>query len=160
MLHSLMNSTNTYVLSYDEYVDFSQRYKKEHRTYIIFNNQVRKKPGEHWLALYLYDNGCVDYFDSYGDTFGSFQSQYRTLFNTLIKHNIKIKHFSRIRVQDYESSLCGAHCLFFLTLRYMDVSFRNIYDKVYDSNDSVSNDSLVEKFLEIFFSEEQKKTII
>ena len=44
MLHSLVNSTNTYVLSYDECVDFFQRYEKEHRTYIIFNNEVRKNP--------------------------------------------------------------------------------------------------------------------
>ena len=155
MLHTLVNSKNVFIFSYDECVHFFQTYRNRNVSYIIFNNQPRIQSGEHWIALYLYGNGYVDFFDSYGDTFGSFQRQYKALFNMLIRQKIKIKHKSHIRVQDYESSLCGAHCLFFLTLRYMSLSFKNIYEKIYHWNDSVLNDSLVEKFLKYFFSDEK-----
>ena len=154
MLHVLVHSKNVHVLSYDECISFFETYRKQNVTYVIFNNQPRPQSGEHWIALYLYGNGYVDFFDSYGNTFGSFQTQYRALFNVLMKKEIKIKHESHIRVQDFGSSLCGAHCLFLLVLRYMNVPFQTIYNKVYHPRDSVLNDSLIEKFIKIFFSDE------
>ena len=151
MLFSLVNSTNICVFSYDECLRFLQSYNKLDTYYIIFNSEPRSDPGEHWLALYIYGNKVIEFFDSYGETFGVLEVQYGSLYDVLKRHGFKIRHRSLIQVQDYESSLCGVHCLFFLTLRYMDVSFKDIYIKVYRWNNPVICDSLVENFLKIFF---------
>ena len=151
MLYSLVNSTNIRVFSYDECLRFLQSYNKQDVYYIIFNNEPRPYPGEHWLALYIYRNKIVEFFDSYGETFGALETQYESLYETLKKHGFIIKHQSLLQVQDYESSLCGVHCLFFLTLRYMNVSFKDIYIKIYRWDNPVICDLLVENFLKIFF---------
>ena len=151
MLYYLVNSTNIHVFSYDECLRFLESYNKQDTYYIIFNNQPRSHPGEHWLSLYIYEKRIVEFFDSYGETFGPIEIRYESLYSTLKKCGFKLRYRSFFQVQDYESSLCGVHCLFFLTLRYMDVSFNDIYEKVYRWNNPVICDSLVEKFLKIFF---------
>jgi len=110
---------------------------------LIINTDERRKSGKHWFALYLYkecEEVKVDFFDSYGNAF----SKYR------VKFPFKISLSNYRQVQQTSSSVCGAHCLFFLYYRSRGLTLPKILKKY--SRNFIVNDNMVRLFVSLLQS--------
>ncbi len=108
----------------------------------IANTDPSDKPGVHWVAIFVNSDGKAEYFDSYGlkpfvPSISTFLEQY------------KERCYSRKRLQDQFSSVCGHYCLYFLIKRWMNVSMEDILQKFtenYEENDNLITDWVNETF--------------
>ena len=103
---------------------------------LVFNNQPKSEPGQHWLAIYgvaapskggaaLNSGGGlhieIEFFDSYAlpPAAYSLHSQFKS-----------IVHFSKVSLQSPSSALCGHYCLYFLFARSHGLSFPLIISRL------------------------------
>ena len=82
--------------------------RKKPRGYIL-NTDPSNKPGSHWVAMYLTEDGKGKFWDSYGQAPG-FYSQNFTQF--LGKHCGTFT-WNRKILQAFSSDMCGQYTLFF-----------------------------------------------
>nr|DAC81397.1 TPA_asm: adenain [Pimephales minnow adintovirus] len=112
-------------------------------TMAIVNTDPAGLPGEHWLAVYLPEQGPACFFDSFGNPPNS------PRFPTTIEHFLATNHpqvlYSDRRVQDYSSNTCGQHCLFFLYHLAKGCDYDRVM-KLY-SEDYIKNDKMVSRFV-------------
>lgn len=105
---------------------------------LIANTDNHDKPGTHWIAVYLTNNGNAIYFDSYGLPPIVHQHHQRVTMNSRnYKWNTK-------RLQSFNSSVCGQYCVMFLhymSRGYSLEKFCNLF-----SNDCKNNDMIVQNF--------------
>ena len=73
----------------------------------IFNTDPSYKTGQHWIAVCVSKNH-VFYFDPLA-AFEHATNEIQTFFKRFDKHLI----FNNLRIQSYDSSKCGIHCLVF-----------------------------------------------
>ncbi len=101
----------------------------------VANNHPLSKPGEHWVAFYVDD--VVEYFDSYGlpplDVFKKYLKKF-----SQVKHNT-------VTLQDFNSTVCGQYCIFFLHYRCRGYSMDEIVSFL--NSKPNKNDDLVEDFV-------------
>ncbi|GFR06379.1 hypothetical protein TNCT_454921 [Trichonephila clavata] len=85
---------------------------------VIVNTQVKVGEYGHWLALY-YQNGALEFFDSFGRHFSAFPyiSDYVKEFPDVVTNNIQF--------QSENSEVCALYCIFYNLWRYLK------YDKSY-----------------------------
>ena len=79
---------------------------------IIVNEDIAQLPGSHWCALYLFQNGRGEYFDSYGRSPDIYIAKY------LRKQAPKGWEYNARPVQSVWSTLCGGFCLQYLEARH------------------------------------------
>jgi hypothetical protein len=111
-------------------------------TLYFLNTDLSVNPGEHWCAAYFYENVC-EFFDPYG-----FAPETYSLDSIIDPHCSKRYHNVK-RVQGFDKSTCGHHCLFFSLHRCRGIPFYDIMTKYY-SDDIAINDRLVFSFLQKF----------
>jgi hypothetical protein len=101
---------------------------------MVINIDPSKKPGSHWVAVFISAEGNAEYFDSYG---------LKPAVPAIKKFLQKFKHcqYSKKQVQDYISSVCGQYCIYFLVKRWQNVSMTEILDQF--SENLEENDQLV-----------------
>jgi hypothetical protein len=75
----------------------------------VINTDKRGEPGEHWVAVYYLSPANGEFFDSFGNSplllgFGK-----RSLPNITI--------WSKVRLQAFNSDVCGEYCIHYLAMR-------------------------------------------
>ena len=75
---------------------------------LIANTDNHDKPGVHWVAVFLNQQGHAVYFDSYGLPPQVPQHLQR------VRMNCKIYKWNTKRLQSFNSLVCGQYCLMFL----------------------------------------------
>ena len=108
----------------------------------IVNSDESDQPGTHWLAVYLTRDGGAEFVDSYGlspETYGE------RFYAFLRKHGSRLIH-NEVRLQSFNTTVCGQHCLFYLLHCCRDISMRAITSTFTD--DYLVNDVLVQDFIE------------
>lgn len=79
----------------------------------IANTDKHTKSGKHWCAFYVEKPGTVEFFDSFGESPG----YYNTFFPLWIhKHAQSLKINNKV-IQGQFSDVCGQFCLYFLRQR-------------------------------------------
>lgn len=109
----------------------------------IVNTDTSSQPGQHWLAIYLTQDGTGCFFDSFGNAPDC--DRFPITIKNFLTSNAPVVLYSTKRVQDFTSDACGQHCVFFLyhLARGRDYNYvMNLY-----SNDYIKNDKMVSLFV-------------
>jgi hypothetical protein len=85
----------------------------------VCNTDPHSKPGQHWVAIYLDNDGCGEYFDSYGlapddDILPIYTQKYLKTF--LQKHTTSWT-YNTTSLQNPVTAVCGQYCVFYLLHR-------------------------------------------
>lgn len=110
---------------------------------LVVNTHPHNLPGEHWLAIYLTADGRGEFFDSYGHDPSS--PLFLKSIVKFLRKNANETIFQTRQLQASDSVVCGHHCIFFLQLRNMGLSFEQILELY--SDDLAQNDLMVEQFV-------------
>ena len=104
---------------------------------MVVNEDVSSKQGTHWVALFKFDNGIVEYFDSYG------RQPMANCVKAYLTDQLVI--VCKKQVQSLLSDTCGHHCVYYLCHRARGIPYEDIVDS-YKLPDY--NDTLVRQFVE------------
>ena len=75
---------------------------------LVLNTDPARKSGEHWVAVYINENGHCTFFDSYGGGPTSEYHRYR------LRRLCKRISYSKSQLQSFDSQVCGEYCITFL----------------------------------------------
>lgn len=106
--------------------------------FYILNTDPSDKPGEHWVAVYIGET--PEFFDSLGHSPSHYYNEFEYL---LVNRGPKYMYNAK-RIQNYGSDVCGHYCIFYVVLRSMGYSLKDIV-RVFN-NDLYSNDRVVRLF--------------
>jgi len=106
---------------------------------LIVNTDESSKPGEHWVAIYLYDNCSAEYFDSFG-----LMPLHHEILMFLRRNKIKNLVYNPNQIQSITSNTCGAYCVLFVKFKCLNFNFCDLI-KCFSSN-TFKND------IKIFYS--------
>ena len=116
---------------------------------IVANTDDSKKPGAHWVAMYVDSEGRGTFFDSYGLPPMVPQHIDR------LRRNCTVYEWNIQQLQSINSIVCGEYCIDFLF--YMSRGFElNMFCSLF-SNDSRKNDSLSKKLFNKITKKKRKK---
>ena len=113
----------------------------------IVNTDTYSRPGTHWCAVYIDQNGNGEFFDSFGnqpDHYGYFFIRF------LRKHCGESITVNTKAIQSDFSRLCGMFCVFYLHQRFHHVPAINILSMFSPSNKSLNDVFLHQNILRIF----------
>lgn len=110
---------------------------------VILNTHPSGLPGQHWLAIYINEEGVGCFFDSFGNK-PDYQG-FPSIIKNFLKLNSKEIQHSNVQVQDFTSDTCGQHCVFFLY--HMTKGFDYDYVLKMYSDDLIKNDKKVSTFV-------------
>ena len=105
---------------------------------LVCNTDPHNKPGEHWVVLYIGNDSCGEYFDSFAMnpclTFERYLNKYCKRWTSCKRH-----------VQNIFSKYCGHYCIFYSLFRSIGYDIDVVIDCFKD--DTVLNDLMVHKFV-------------
>jgi hypothetical protein len=107
-----------------------------HPRMLICNTDPSTKPGNHWIAIYIDDNGRGEYFDSFGRAPNAHFEHYM---NT----NCASWTFNKKQLQSIISAFCGFYCCVYVKLRCRGIDMPKIIGMF--TNDTGYNDLLVHR---------------
>lgn len=112
-------------------------------TMVIVNTHTSDLPGEHWLAVYISEDRVGCFFDSFGNKpdYGRFPTMIADFLNT----SCTTQQYSTRQVQDFTSTTCGQHCVFFLYHMAKGCSYEEVISKY--SFNLAKNDNMVSAFV-------------
>ena len=105
---------------------------------LISNTDPSNKPGRHWIAIYVDENGRGEYFDSFGRPPDKH-------FELYMNRHCRNWIFNRVQLQSIASSFCGFYCCMYCLFRSRMVDM-NAFIKMF-TNDTGFNDLIVHRFL-------------
>jgi hypothetical protein len=109
---------------------------------LIVNTDPSDMPGDHWISIYIESKtSMLEYYDSYGNGI-NFYSIHFINFAKRLKRDI-LENI--VRLQSYNSTVCGYYALYFLCKRIQGCEPKTIYCK-FSINDK-RNDKLVKTFI-------------
>ena len=111
---------------------------------LVINTDPADKPGQHWVAIYITQDGVGEYFDSYGKGPNIPQIEH------FLRKNAKSFIYNRRHLQGTFSTVCGQYTIFFLLHRCRELSMDKIM-KLF-SSDTTDNDLNVNHFVRKHFS--------
>lgn len=117
---------------------------------IVTNMDPANKPGSHWVAFYIDNNGFGTYFDSYGLPPESPHHIDR------LKRNCTRYQWNKKKLQSYNSKVCGEYCVAFLHHMCRHLSLRSFCDLF--TRDSLRNDNLVAKFYKLIVKKNRNRS--
>lgn len=103
---------------------------------LIANLDDSSKPGSHWIAIYIDEEGRAEYFDSFG------REPVPEIRKQLKKCDI---FYNSVQVQSPWSSVCGQHSLYYLHQRARGSTMNAIVAEY--SEDCDINDTFVVKWV-------------
>ena len=113
---------------------------------VVANTDTSDEKGEHWVCYFFDDNGCGEYFDSYG-----IPPMNSNLFDFLIRNGTGYL-CNKVQLQGFNSDSCGHYCIAFLASRARGEPMFEIIER-YRGKKPGSNDkaiaSLVNKTYDI-----------
>ena len=109
----------------------------------VVNTDPSNKPGQHWVAIYITQNGEGEYFDSYG------QKPTLPQLKSFLKKNATSTTYNQRPLQGPLSAVCGQYTIFFLLNRCRGLSLTKIISLF--SSDKMDNDFSVNEFIREHF---------
>ena len=109
--------------------------------FLIVNSDVHSEPGQHWLAMYIPEQGPPEFFDSLGLSPKHYLASFEQF---LIKHGPQYI-YSNKRLQNYGSDTCGLYVLYYVILRCSGCSMLDIVNNF--STNLAQNDILTINFV-------------
>lgn len=117
--------------------------------YLVVNTHDQNREGEHWVGIIIErEAGKSSFFDSYGH--GPDYIFYPESFITFLSRNSCETCYNKLQVQDFHSTTCVPHVVFFLCQRFKGLSFQEVM-KMYSDN-LKHNDAMVIKFIKKYAS--------
>ena len=113
-------------------------------TAFIFNTQRHNKPGLHWVAIFVNENGDAWYFDSFG------VPPYIPDHINHIRRNVRKYRWNSWQLQSGTSDTCGYFCL--MLLHYMSVGLGIGHFPGNFSSDLRKNDQIVRNYVSKLYS--------
>ncbi len=113
---------------------------------LVVNLDTHDKPGSHWVAMHINQDGFGELFDSYGRY--PVKKEVKKYLNSYSED----WNFNSTQIQSLISSTCGQYCIYFLYQRVRGVSMSDIVDVF--SNDLNANDSIVSEWVNRTFNVE------
>lgn len=110
---------------------------------LISNLDPDTKPGSHWVAICVNQNGVGEYFDS----FGRKPTGYHKMF---LDRNTKRWFYNHSKLQSYFTSVCGEYCLLYLYFRSKGKTMLEFL--TYFTTDYLYNDMIVKGLMDYVFS--------
>jgi hypothetical protein len=105
---------------------------------LVCNTDISTKPGQHWIAIHVDENGRGEYFDS----FGRAPNEH---FEAYMNEHCRIWTFNKKQLQSLFSSYCGNYCCMYCVLRCRSVDMTRMVNMF--TNDTTFNDSIVHSFV-------------
>ncbi len=105
---------------------------------IVVNTDPARRPGRHWICIYLDRDGHGEYFDSFG-------LEPKHVFADYMDKNCFAWTFNRKRMQSIVSRFCGHYCIWYCIMKSRNVSLNEL--TVNMSDDTGLNDYLVHRFV-------------
>ena len=105
---------------------------------MVCNTDPHDKPGEHWIAIYVEDDGYGEYFDSFG-------LPPKAIFRTFLNRNCRNWIFNNKHVQSAISRFCGHYCILYCLHRCRGENLNAIVGKF--TMDTGLNDYLVHHYI-------------
>ena len=78
---------------------------------LVVNTDPSHKPGSHWLAAYIDKHNTATFFDSFGNP----PERFSKSIVEFLKENCEDIQYQARQLQSLCSTVCGQHCVFFLT---------------------------------------------
>ena len=113
--------------------------EKDIKSLYIVNTDPNYLPGSHWVAVYSY-NGTCEIFDSLGNKPSKYNRDFYKFLN-----DYKKSIYSIVKLQNDESKLCGAYCIYYCYLKSRNFTLNEIVNTF--SSNKLMNDYLVSNFL-------------
>ncbi len=104
---------------------------------MVINEDISTKQGTHWVAIFKFDNGLVEYFDSYGR-----EPAVQWVKSYLAGDLVVV---CKRQVQSLFSDTCGHHCIYYLCHRARGVPYEDIMATYHTPE---YNDELVRQFVD------------
>jgi hypothetical protein len=105
----------------------------------ICNTDKRNQPGEHWIAIYLSEDGNSEFFNSYG-----FAPLNEYFIRFLSKNSKKVK-YNKMCIQGLHSHVCGHYTIFYCLCKQKGLSLREALQ--YFTNNTAHNDAFIYSFI-------------
>ena len=93
-------------------------------TAMVWNTDPADEPGEHWVAVYINEDGVGEYFDSYG-------IQPPPCFKKYLQRQCTHWVWNQIPLQDVWTSACGHFCVFYVIHCCRGLSMETITDYLF-----------------------------
>ena len=106
---------------------------------LVCNTDPNTETGEHWIAVHVDEEGNGEYFDSYG------LPPLQDAFENCLNRHCKTWTWNDRQIQQLASTVCGQHCIFYLTQRYLGLSLQEI--RSFFTEDFRDNDRIVESYV-------------
>jgi hypothetical protein len=103
---------------------------------LICNTDPSTKPGQHWIAIYVDENGYGEYFDSFGRAPNEHFKHY-------LNANCRSWTFNKRQLQSIISAFCGFYCCVYVKLRCRGMNMPKIVAMF--TSDTAFNDMLVHR---------------
>lgn len=107
--------------------------------FYIINTDPSTKPGKHWIAVYM--DETPEFFDSLGQAPSTYKKEFEYF---LINHGPEYIYNTQ-RIQNYGTDKCGEYCIYYVILRGMGFSMKQIV-KRFSTVNLQYNDNTVHKF--------------
>lgn len=107
---------------------------------LIVNSDPSYKDGTHWSAVYLFQDGRGEYFDSYG------RAPEKVIRNYLDRHAPNEWRYNERVLQNLGSTVCGAYCVQYLEARHerRNIPFSTLLRKLFPYSNPDKSDKLVQ----------------
>jgi len=105
---------------------------------LVCNTDPSDKPGRHWIAIYIDDDGRGDFFDSFG-------RRPTADFERYMNRHCLSWNFNDRQLQSVVSKFCGYYCIYFCITRSSGVDMRKLVHRF--TSDTGLNDMLVHDYV-------------
>jgi hypothetical protein len=105
---------------------------------LVCNTNPSTKPGRHWVAIYVSEHGCGEYF-------GSFEQPPEKHFEDYMNEHCRKWVFNQKQLHSVMSSFCGYYCCMYCLFRCRGVDLNGVVNVF--TNDTAFNDSLAHSFV-------------
>jgi hypothetical protein len=109
---------------------------------LIINTDASDKPGEHWIAIYLNENGSGEYFDSYG--LPPLHNEISFYMNSMCPLGWA---YNPITLQCLSCITCGHYCVLYVKIRNLNYTYCDFISLF--TNNLNKNEKIVKKFVPI-----------
>lgn len=112
---------------------------------LVVNTDTSKKPGTHWVAVFIPRLGPCEYFDSFG-----FKPQVKSILKFVSSNSKNFVH-NKKQLQSVFSTICGNYCCEFLLHRCQGKSMTQ-FVRMYDANKPSNNDLKTLRHFKLHFN--------
>jgi len=106
----------------------------------IANTDNSDAPGQHWVAIFIDEEGFGEYFDSYG-----LPPMHQEFIDFL--NNLKGWFYSSKQLQCLTCVTCGHYCVAYIKMRSSGIIYNEFIRQF--TNNPIANDKLIKKYVNL-----------